>query len=114
MEQAKTTKGKKVHSTKDPLILREFEADGTAHLPTQRSFFSMSQLQNLSMVYFDNQETDDRNKVFDKGKYNVIDQASLVDEKPGYETKDIHLNEVKKNLDKKGIAPNNYQFHSVV
>ena len=95
MEQAKTTKDKTVDSTKDPLILREFEADGNSHLPTERSSFSMSQLQNLAVVYFDNQETDDRKKVFDKGKYNVIDQASLVDEKPGYATKDTHLNEVK-------------------
>ena len=61
----------------------------------------MSQLQNIAVVYFDNQETDDRKKVFDKGKYNVIDQASLVDEKSGYATKDTHLNEVKQTLDKK-------------
>ena len=61
----------------------------------------MSQLQNLDVVYFDNQETDDRKKVFDKGKYNVINQASLVDEKPGYATKETHLNEVKQTLDKK-------------
>ena len=60
----------------------------------------MSQLQNLNVVYFDNQETDDGKKVFDKGKYNVIDQSSLVDENPGYATKDTHLNKVKKNLDK--------------
>ena len=55
----------------------------------------MSQLQNLAVVYFDNQETDDGKKVFDKGKYNVINQAYFVDEKPGYETKETHLNEVK-------------------
>ena len=61
----------------------------------------MSYLQNLSVVYFDNQETDDRKKVFDKWKYNVIHQASLVDENPGYATKDTHFNEVKQNLDKK-------------
>ena len=79
MEQAKTTKDKIVYSTKDPFILREFEADGNSHLPTQRRSFSMSQLQNLTVMYFENQETDDRKKVFDKGKYNVIDQASLVD-----------------------------------
>ena len=65
----------------------------------------MSQLQNLAVVYFENQETDDRKRVFDKGKYYVIDQASLVDEKPGYTTKDTHINEVKQNLDKKGMAP---------
>ena len=87
MERAKTTK--------DPLILREFEADRNYQPSTERSSFSMSQLQNLAVVYFDNQETDDRKKLFDKGKYNVIDQASLVDEKPGYATKDTHLNEVK-------------------
>ena len=52
----------------------------------------MSQLQNLDVVYFDNQETDDGKKVFDKGKYNVIDQSSLVDDKPGCATKDTHLN----------------------
>ena len=65
----------------------------------------MSQLQKLDVVYFDNQETDDRKKVFDKEKYNVIDQASLVDEKHGYETKDTHLNEVKKYIDKKACPP---------
>ena len=52
-----------------------------------------------------NQEIDDRKKVFDKGKYNVINQASLVDENPGYETKDTHLNEVKLNLDIKKAWP---------
>ena len=65
----------------------------------------MSQLQNLTVVYFDNQETDDRKKVFDKEKYNVIDQASLVYEKPGYATKDTHLNEVKQTIDKKACHP---------
>ena len=94
-EQAKTAKEKTVEYTKDPLILREFEDDGNSHLPTERSYCSVSQLQNLAVVYFDNQETDDCKKVFDKGKYNVIDQASLVDEKPGYSTKDTHLNEAK-------------------
>ena len=34
MEQAKTIRDKTVDSTKDPLILREFEADGNYHLPT--------------------------------------------------------------------------------
>ena len=58
----------------------------------------MSQLQNLAVVYFDNQETDDRRKVFNKGKFNVIDQASLVDEDTGYATKYNHLNEVKHTL----------------
>ena len=86
MKQAKTTKDKTVDSTKAPFILRGFEADGNSYLPIERIFFSVSQLQNLAVVYFDNQEIDDRKKVFDKGKYNVIDQASLVDEKPGYET----------------------------
>ena len=73
----------------------------------------MSQLQNLDVVYFDNQETDDRKKVFDKGKYNVIKQASLVDENPGYAIKDTHINVVKQAL-KKGTAPTNDQVHSVV
>ena len=80
------------------MILREFEADGNYHLPTERISFPLSQLQNVAVVYFDNQETDDRKKVFGKSKYNVIDQASLVDEKPGYATKDTHLNEVKKTV----------------
>ena len=66
MEQAKTTNCKTVDSIEDPLILSEFEADGNSHLPTERRSFSMSQLQNLDVVYFDNQETDDRKKVFDK------------------------------------------------
>ena len=57
------------------------------------------------MVYFDNQETDDRKKVFDKRKYNVIDQASLADENPGYATKDTHINEVKQTLKKKAWPP---------
>ena len=57
IEQAKTTKDKTVNSTKEPLILREFEADGNSHFPTERSSFSMSQLQNLAVVDFDNQET---------------------------------------------------------
>ena len=74
----------------------------------------MTQLQNLAVVYFDNQETDDRKKVFDKGKYNVIDQVSLVDENPGYATKDTHINEAKQTIDKKGMAPTNYKVHSVV
>ena len=68
MEQAKTTKDKTVDSTKDPLILREFEADGNYHLQTERSSFSMSQLQNLAVVYFDNKEADDHKKVFDKDR----------------------------------------------
>ena len=123
MKQAKKIKDKTVDSTKDPLILRESEADGNSYLPTERSSFSMSQLQNLAVVHFDNQETDDCKKVFDKdkkeGKYNVVDQASLVDEKLGYATKDTHLNEVKQTLDKKalqerGMAPTNDQVHSVV
>ena len=105
MEQAKTTKYKTVDSTKEPLILREFEADGNSHLPTERSSFSMSRLQNLAVVYFDNQETDDSKKVFDRGKYIVIDQASLVFEKPGYATMDTHLNEVKKLYTKKRNGP---------
>ena len=105
MEQAKTTKDKTVDSTKDSLILREFWADGNSHLPTERSSFSMSHVQNVAVVYFDNQESDDRKKVFDKGKYNVIDQASLVDEKPGYATKDSHLNDVKQTLDKNSWPP---------
>ena len=92
MEQAKTNKDKTVDSRKDPLFLMEFEADINSHVPTERSSFYISQLQNLTVVYFGNQETDERKKVFEKGKYNVIDQASLVDEKPGYETKDTHLN----------------------
>ena len=65
----------------------------------------MSQLQNLAVVYFYNQEIDDRKKLFDKGKYNVIDQASLVDENPVYATKDTHLNEVKRTLEKKAWPP---------
>ena len=63
MEQAKTNKDKTVDSTKDPLILREFEADRNSHLPTERSYFSISQSQNHAVVYFDNQETDDRKRV---------------------------------------------------
>ena len=114
MEQAKTTKDKTVDSTKDSLILREFEADGNSHLPTERSSFSMSQLKNLTVVYFENQEIDDCKKVFDKGKYNLIDQVSLVDKKPGYATKDTHLNEVKQTLYKKGTSPTNDEVHSVV
>ena len=55
MEQAKTSKDKAVDPTKDPLILREFEAYGDSHLPTEISFFSISQLQNLTVVYFGNQ-----------------------------------------------------------
>ena len=51
----------------------------------------MSQLQKLAVVYFVNQETDDHKKVFDKGKYNLIDQVSLVDENHGYATNDTHL-----------------------
>ena len=66
------------------------------------------------MVYFDNQETDDHRKVFDKRKYNVIGQSYLVDEKPGYVTKDTHIHEVKQTLDKKGMAPTNDQVHGVV
>ena len=66
MDQAKTTRDKKVDSTKKILILREFEADGNFHLPTERTSFSISQLQNLAVVYFENQETDDRKKLFDK------------------------------------------------
>ena len=97
MEQAKTAK--------DPFILREFEADGNSHPSTDRSSFFMSQLQNLAMVCFENQETDDCKKVFDKGKYNVIDQASFLDENPGYATKDTNLNEVKKTLDIKKARP---------
>ena len=61
----------------------------------------MSQLQNLAVVYFGNQETDDHKKVFDKGEYNLIDQVSLVDENPGYTTEYTHINEVKQSLDKK-------------
>ena len=49
MKQAKTNKDKTVDSTKTHLILREFEADGNSHLPTERSSFSMSQLQNLAV-----------------------------------------------------------------
>ena len=104
-EQAKTAKEKTVEYTKDPLILGEFEDDGNSHLPTERSSFSVSQLQNLAVVYFDNQETDDCKKVFDKGKYNLIGRASLVDENPGYATKDTHINEVKQILDKKACPP---------
>ena len=95
MEQAQTTKEKTGDSTKEPLILRECGADGNSRMPTERGSFSMSQLQNLAAVYFDNQETYYCKKVFDKGKYNVIVQASLVDKNPGYETKDTHPNEVK-------------------
>ena len=105
MEQAKITKDKTGDSIKDPLILREFGADENSHLPTERSSFSMPQLQNHAVVYFDNQETDDRKKVFDKVKYNVIAQASLLDEKPGYATKDTHLNEVKQTIYKKRHVP---------
>ena len=65
----------------------------------------MSQLQNLAVVYFYNQETDDRKKVFDKGRYNVIYQASLVDENPVYANKDTYINEVKQTLDKKNRGP---------
>ena len=101
MEQEKTTKDITVDSTKHPLIVREFEADGNSNLPTERTSFSMSQLQNLAVVYFYNQETYDHKRVFDKGKYSVIDQASLVDKSPGYATKDNHLNEVKQTLNKK-------------
>ena len=64
----------------------------------------MSQLQNFAVVYFENKETDDRKKVFYKGKYNVIDQASLVDEKPGFATNYTHLNEVKQKIDRKNKA----------
>ena len=99
MEQAKTTKDKTVHSKKDPLILRKFKADGDYHLPKEKSYFSMSHQQNLAVMYCGNQETDDCKKLFDKGKYNVIDQASLVDENPGYPTKDTHLNEMKQIID---------------
>ena len=35
----------------------------------------------------------------EQGKKNVVEQAFLVDEKPGYATKDTHLNEVKQTLD---------------
>ena len=66
MEQAKTTKDKTVDSKKGPF---DFEADGKSHLPIER-FFSMSQLQNLAVVYFDNHKTEDRKKVFDKRKKN--------------------------------------------
>ena len=65
----------------------------------------MSQLQNLTVVYFDNQETDDCKKLFDKGKYNLIGQASLVDENPGCATKDTHINEVKQTLEKDSWPP---------
>ena len=37
----------------------------------------------------------------EQGKTNVVDQAFFVDEKPGYATKDIHLNEVRQTLYKK-------------
>ena len=37
----------------------------------------------------------------EQGKTNVVDQAFLVYENPGYATKDTHFNEVKQNLDKK-------------
>ena len=57
------------------------------------------------MVYFDNLEPDDCNKLFDKGKYNVIDEVSLVDEKPGYANKDTHLNEVKQTIKNKKALP---------
>ena len=67
----------------------EFEAEGNSHLSTNRSYFSMYQLQNISMVYFDNQETDDRKKVFDKYFQN------------------------KKALKEGDMAPTNYQVHSV-
>ena len=66
MKQAKITKDKTIDSTKDPLISREFEADGNSHFPTQRRSLFMSQLQNLAVIDFDNQETDYRKKVFDK------------------------------------------------
>ena len=35
----------------------------------------------------------------------MIDQDPLVDEKPGYGTKDTHINEAKKTLDKKAWPP---------
>ena len=57
------------------------------------------------MVYFDNQETDEHKKVFEKGKYNLIDQAYLVDENTGYTTRDTHINEVKQTLEKKAWPP---------
>ena len=66
MEQAKTTKDKTVDSTKEPLILREFEDYVNYHLPTEKTSFSISQLQNLAVVYFDNQETYDRSKYLTK------------------------------------------------
>ena len=37
-----------------------------------------------------------------------------MDERPGYATKDTHLNEVKKTIDKKGMALTNAQVRSVV
>ena len=55
MEQAKTTKDKTVDSTKYPLILGEFGADGNSNLPTERISFSICQLQNLTVMYFENQ-----------------------------------------------------------
>ena len=98
----------------EPFIWRDFEADGNSHLPKKRSSFSMSKLQNLDVVYFGIQDADDHKKVFDKGKYNVISQASLVYEKPRYATKDTHFSGVKQHLDKKGMAPTNDQVHSLV
>ena len=92
----------------------KFKADENSHLRTERSSFSMSQLQKLAVMYFVNQETDDHKKVFDKGKYIVISQASLVDEKHGYATKGTRLNEVKKTLNKKVMNPTNDQVHSLV
>ena len=55
----------------------------------------------------------------EQGITNVVDQAFPVDEKPGYETKETHPNELKQTLDKKilqerGMAPINDQVHSVV
>ena len=93
MEQAKTNKDKTVDSRKDPLFLMEFEADINSHVPIERSSFYMSQLQNLTVVYFGNQETDDRKKVFDKYYNN---------------------NKIINALQERGMAPNNGQVHSVV
>ena len=46
-----------------------------------------------------------------QGKTNVVDQAFLVDENPGYATKDTHPNKVKQTLDKKIPTRERHGFH---
>ena len=44
IEQSNKTREQAVDSKKDPFILKEFEADENSQLPTERIYFSMSQL----------------------------------------------------------------------